>query len=149
MHLLFIPGSGGIASTTFPDFAAFQQQQQQQSITNIELAAPRPRKRRIKPQMSIRKSSPDLNLSHHGRAPLGTVTSNTGVSTGLRLALDDDLSTVTNSRPDLHIDSLSTSGMNNIFGEDISVHAVQQQHELNQLIKIQVLAETIFGILHV
>ena len=131
--LSFLGGGSGV-NMPIPNFAAFQQQH---SITNIELAAPRQRKRRIKAQTNIRRPSPDLNQSHNACVLAGSMTPNNVVSTGLRLALDDDLSTVTSSRPDHHVGSISASAMN-IFGDDMAVHIVQQQNELNQLIKIQV-----------
>ena len=138
MDLSFSGGGSGV-NMPIPNFAVFQQQQ---SITNIELAAPRQRKRRIKAQTNIRRPSPDLNQSHNACVLAGTITPNSVVSTGLRLALDDDLSTVTSSRPDHHVGSISASAMNmNVFGDDMSVHIVQQQNELNQLIKIQVRVE--------
>ena len=151
-HLLFV----AVATSMIPNISDIHRQQFNQMQNNAidNLSAPqRQRKRRKAPMMSSERS-PDLNKGHAcalASAPINNNNNNNNntcvVSTGLRLALDDDRSTVTSSRPDMGTSmpastaaaSVSASGrMMFNGGDDISSTLLHQQEDLNQVIKIQV-----------
>ena len=124
-----------------------QQLNQMQNNAIESISAPQRQRKRRKALMSSERS-PDLNKGHACALPSAPINNNTcGVSTGLRLALDDDRSTVTSSRPDMGTSmpasttaaSVSASGrMMFNGGDDISSTLLHQQDDLNQVIKIQV-----------
>ncbi|KAH7443761.1 hypothetical protein KP509_02G050000 [Ceratopteris richardii] len=120
----------------------FSLNQTQLMQANLDIVVEANKKRRMEPigtglcQSSVQKYQLQLGVdlnqnsggcSHGSLAPHAVVHNN--VSTGLCLALDDDRSTVTSSRPD----SSSSFGLR----DEISAQISQHQEELNQLIKTQ------------
>ncbi|XP_024399408.1 probable BOI-related E3 ubiquitin-protein ligase 3 [Physcomitrium patens] len=72
---------------------------------------------------------------HQNHVPISVVTQTTGVSTGLRLAFEEDRLNSTSSASTSGRD-VSTSFMA-VMGEDISTHLQQQREEVEQFFKLQ------------
>lgn len=121
-----------------PNIATFQQQTAPFTVPNANVTAQQSKKRKAssqrqspsQPQKPTTNATAfnrlDINRTHGSASasPLSGV-----VSTGLRLAFDDDRSTVTSSRLDT-----GSACINN----ELSMQLLHQQHELRQLLKIQI-----------
>lgn len=136
---MFQPVASATPGPMIPNFVMFQQQ------PVMDAAACTAGHRKKRKESTDRRSQQQLRQQSNGAASaLQPVDLNRAqgcspagpqsgvVSTGLRLALDDDRSTVTSSRPDAGSIVVSMA-----IGDELSAQLLQQQDELSQLLRFQ------------